>query len=100
MAAVVMKNATVPAEVALELAPAHAERRLEPANRRNSLPREARSARTASCAIRNASSMVSASVISSGSNGLVTTKPPSAARFRVSTSLPSDTVYDLATPEF
>jgi hypothetical protein len=28
----------------------------------------------------------------------VTMKPPSAAAFRVSTSLPSETVYDLATP--
>jgi hypothetical protein len=33
--------------------------------------------------------MVSASVISSGSNGLVTTKPPAAARVSVSTIRPS-----------
>jgi len=35
--------------------------------------------------------------MSSGSTGLVTTNPPSSAVVRVRRSLPSDTVYDLAT---
>lgn len=75
----------------------HAERRREAAISRSSFARDARSARRASCAIRNASSIVSASVMRSGATGLVTTNPPSSAFVRVSTSLPSETVYDLAT---
>ena len=62
------------------------------ANFRISFARDARSERVASWAIRNASSMVSASVMSSGSSGLVTTKPPSSAGVSVSTSLPSEAV--------
>ena len=97
MATVVVEKATVSAEMAFKLASAHAERRDE-ASFRSSLVREARSARRASCAMRNASSIVSASVINSGSSGLVTTKPPSSAAVRVRTSFPFETVYDLATP--
>src|SRR5216117_3244130 len=59
--------------------------------------RETRKARSASLAMRNDSSTLSASVTSSGSSGLVTTNPPSSAGVSVSTSFPSETVYDLAT---
>ena len=94
-ASAVVKETAVILQMALELAPFHAERRRD-ASLRSNLTREARSARSASCAMRNASSIVSASVISSGSNGLVTTKPPSSAGVSVSTSLPSEAVYDFA----
>jgi hypothetical protein len=83
--------------MALELTAVHAERRRDDANFRSSFAREAWSARRASCAMRKASSIVSASVTSSGSIGLVTTNPPSSATVRVKTSLPSETVYDFAT---
>jgi hypothetical protein len=88
------------AQMALEFPPLHAERRREVASFQSSLVLEARSARRASCAIRNASSIVSASVTSSGSTGLVTTNPPSSAVVSLRTSLPSETVYDLATDPF
>lgn len=96
-AAVVVQEAPVLSQMPLELPAAHAERRRVDESFRRSLMRDVRRARDASCAIRNASSMDSASVTSSGSIGLVTTKPPSSAVVRVSTSLPSDTVYDFAT---
>lgn len=91
-AAVVVEESAVCAQVALEIAAVHAERRRDEASRRKSLTREARSARNASVAIRNASSIDSASVTSSGSSGLVTTNPPSAAGVSVRTSLPFDAV--------
>lgn len=80
------------AQMPLELAAFHAERLRDAAIWRRSFARDVRSARSASCAMRNASSIVSASVISSGSTGLVTMYPPSAAVVSVRTSLPSETV--------
>jgi hypothetical protein len=99
ISAVMMEEATVFAQVALERAPIHANRRAV-ASFRNSFARDARSARRASVAMRKASSMVSASVMSSGSKGLVTMNPPSSAGVSVRTNLPSDAVYDFATKRF
>ncbi len=96
-ATLVVEEAAMFAQMTLEFPPLYAERRREAASCRSSFAREVRSARTASCAIRNASSIVSASVTRSGSTGLVTTNPPSSAVVSVSTILPSETVYDLAT---
>ncbi len=93
----VVREAPMFAKVALEFTALHARRRREAASSRSSFVLEARSARRASCAIRNASSIVSASVTSSGSTGLVTMNPPSSADVSVRTSVPSLTVYDLAT---
>src|SRR6266566_5912900 len=95
-AAVVVQETAVGTQMPLELAPVHAERRVV-ASLRSSFTREARKARTASRAMRKASSIVSPSVTSSGSRGLVTTNPPSSAGVNVRTSLPSETVYALAT---
>src|SRR3989442_14059280 len=95
-AAVVVQETAVGAQMPLEVAPVHAERRVV-ASLRSSLARDACKARSASRAMRKASSIVSASVTSSGSRGLVTTKPPSLAGVSVRTSLPSEIVYALAT---
>jgi hypothetical protein len=93
LASGMMEKAAGRAQVALESAPLHADRRVEAASLRNSLEREARSARRASFAIRKASCTESASVTRSGSSGLVTTNPPSSAGVRVKTRRPSETVY-------
>jgi hypothetical protein len=92
IAASVMQETPFRTKVAFKIAALHAERRRAAANFRSNFAREARRPRRASCAIRNASSIVSASVMSSGSTGLVTTNPPSSAVVRVRTSLPSETV--------
>jgi hypothetical protein len=91
-----MEEAARRSQMALEGAPLHAGRRVEAASLRNSFAREARSARSASFAIRKASCTDSASVTSSGSSGLVTTNPPSSAGVRIKTRRPSDTVYVFA----
>ncbi len=92
----VMQEAAVLAQMTLERPAVQAER-LVADSFRSSLAREVRRARSASLAMRNDSSTLSASVTSSGSSGLVTTNPPSSAGVSVSTSFPSETVYDLAT---
>src|SRR5437870_1204790 len=92
----VMQEAAVLAQMTLERLAGQAER-LVADSFRSSFAREARRARSASLAMRNASSTLSASVTSSGSSGLVTTNPPSSAGVSVSTSFPSETVYDLGT---
>src|SRR4051812_4886601 len=94
--AVVVEAAVVEAKVLLEQTPAHVRARLfVPASTvcRNSFARDCFSDLRASRAISNASSTVSASVMSCGSNGDVTMYPPSSAASSVSTSFPSLTVY-------
>src|ERR1017187_4545909 len=66
---------------------------LDAERRRNSLTRDCLRAWLASRALMKASSIVSASVINSGSRGEVTINPPSRATSSFSTSLPSLTVY-------
>ncbi len=66
---------------------------LDAESSRISLARDCLKALAASRALANASSMVSACVINSGLRGEVTMYPPSSASSRLSTSLPSLTVY-------
>ena len=91
--AVMVENTAVFAQVSFEVAPIHGIRQPDIRDSfLNSLTRDCRNARRASRALANASETVSASVMSSGSSGEVTTYPPSSASVSCSTNFPSLTV--------